>query len=129
MNESSFPEGTTKMTVDTTTASLGKRLRSSDTSPLSDIVLKNRREKSPMVIGQPVFEMASDLAEAPSWLGSLIEQINSDKVNSVLRIVEDINEFKKLVTNKVGELERSVNFSTKPYDEMSTAQKKMQYTM
>ena len=58
VNEESFPESTSKKTVDTTTSSLGKRLRSSDTSPLSDIVLKKPREKSLTVIGQPVFEMA-----------------------------------------------------------------------
>ena len=127
VNEESLPEGTSEKTVDTTTASLGKRPRSSDTSSLSDVVLKTLREESPTVISQPVFEMASDLAEAPSWLGSLIEQINkikasvteqissmNDKVDSVLRIVDDINGFKKSVTNKFGELERSVIFCQKP---------------
>ena len=100
VNEESFPESTSKKIVDTTTASLGKRPRSSVTSSQSDIVLKMPREKCPTVIGQSVFEMASDLAEAPSWLGSLIEQINNvkasvteqisgmnDKVDSVSRIV------------------------------------------
>ena len=85
--------------------------------------------------------MASDLAEAPSWLGSLIEQINNvkasvteqissinDKVGSVLRKVDDINEFKKSVANKVGELEGSVNFLSKTYDVMLTDQKKTQNT-
>ena len=93
------------------------------------------------MIGQPVFEMASDLAEAPLWLGSLIEQINNvkasvtdqissmnEKVDSVLRIVDDINEFKKSAANKVGELEGSVNFLSKSYDVMLTDQKKMQNT-
>ena len=42
----------------------------------------------------------------------------NDKVDSVLRIMGDINECKKSVTSKVGE----------SYDEMSTAQTKMQYT-
>ena len=65
VDEESFPEGTSEKTVDTTTTSLGKRPRSSDTSPLSDIALKKPREKSSTVIGQPVFEMASDLAKAP----------------------------------------------------------------
>ena len=59
------------------------------------------------MVSQPVFEMVSDLAEAPSWLGSLMEQINNvkasvpeqigsvnDKGDSVLRMVDDINEFK-----------------------------------
>ena len=119
-----FPESTSEITV----ASLGKRPRSSHTSPLSDIVLKKPREKSPTVIGQPVFDMALDLAEAPSWLGSLIEQINNVKASvteqissmnekvyssSVLRIVDDINEFKKSVANKVGELEVIRKFSVK----------------
>ena len=45
VNEESFPEGTSVKTVDTTTASLGKRPRSSDTSPLSNIVLRKPREK------------------------------------------------------------------------------------
>ena len=85
-----------------------------------------------MVTGQPVFEMAS---------GSLIEQINNvkapvtgqissmnEKVDLVLRIVDDINEFKKSVANKVGELEGSVNFLSKSYDVMLTDQKKMQNT-
>ena len=93
------------------------------------------------MIGQPVSEMASDLAEAPSWLGSLIEQINNvkasvteqissmnDKVDSVLRTVDDINEFKKSAENRVGELEGSVNFLSKSYDVMLTDQKKMQNT-
>ena len=122
MNEEPFPESTSEITV----ASLGKRPRSSHTSPLSDIVLKKPREKSPTVIGQPVFDMASDLAEAPSWLGSLIEQINNveasvteqitsmnEKGDSVLRIVDDVNEFKKSVANKVGELEVIRKFSVK----------------
>ena len=122
VNEEPFPESTSEITV----ASLGKRPRSSDTSPLSDIVLKKPREKSPTGIGQPVFEMASDLAEAPSWLGSLIEQINNvkasvteqissmnEKVDSVLRIVDDVNEFKKSVANKVGKIEGFVNFLSK----------------
>ena len=69
--------------------------------------------------GQPVFEMASDLAEAPSWLGSLIEKINqvkasvteqisnmNDKVDSVIRIVDNIDEFKKSVTNKNWEVRK-----------------------
>ena len=50
------------------------------------------------------------------------------KVDSVLRIVDDINEFKKSVANKVGELEGSVNFLSKSYDVMLTDQKKMQNT-
>ena len=52
----------------------------------------------------------------------------NDKVDSVLRIVDDINEFKKSVTNKVGESEGYVNFLLKSYDVMSTDQKKMQNT-
>ena len=44
-----------------------------------------------MVIGQPVFEMASDLAEALSWLGSLIEQINNVKA-SVTEQISSMND-------------------------------------
>ena len=47
VNEQSFPEGTSGKTVDTTTARFGKRPKGSDTSPLSDIVLKKPREKVP----------------------------------------------------------------------------------
>ena len=138
MKEESFPEGTTEKTIDPTTASLRKRPRSSYTSPLSDIALKKPRENSPTVIGKPVFKMVSDLTEDPSWLGSLKEKSNNvkafvteqissmnDKVGSVLKIVNNDNEFKESVTNKVRELEGSVNLLSKSYDEMSTAEKKM----
>ena len=52
----------------------------------------------------------------------------NDKVDSVFKIVDDINEFKKSVTNKVGESEGSVNFLLKSYDVMLTDQKKMRNT-
>ena len=43
VNQERFPESTSKITV----ASLGKRPRSSDTSPPSDIVLKSHKKKVP----------------------------------------------------------------------------------
>ena len=42
--------------------------------------------------------------------------------------MDDINEFKNSVTNKIGDLEGSVNFLLNSYEEMLTAQKKMQNT-
>ena len=122
-------------------AAFGKRPRSSTELPTSEAIYQKKlRENSPDTSSRMEAGMSeNDYSVNPLWLtklssqieglkSSLSEQVNqvNSKVESVLKVVEDINEFKEVVTNRLEELEKSTQFISSKHEELTHKQSKMQ---
>ena len=122
-------------------AAFGKRPRSSTESPTSEAIYQKKlRENSPDTSSRMEAGMSeNDYSGNPLWLtklssqieglkSSLSEQVNqvNSKVESVLKVVEDIKEFKEMVTNRLGKFEKSAQFISSKHEELTHEQSTMQ---
>ena len=122
-------------------AAFGKRPRSSTESPTSEAIYQKKlRENSPDTSSRMEAGMSeNDYSGNPLWLtklssqieglkSSLSEQVNqvNSKVESVLKVVEDIKEFKEVVTNRIKKLEKSAQFISSKHEELTHEQSTMQ---
>ena len=122
-------------------AAFGKRPRSSTESPTSEAIYQKKlRENSPDTSSRMEAGMSeNDYSGNPLWLTKLSSQIEglksylseqvnhvNSKVESVLKVVEDIKEFKEVATNRLEELEKSTQFTSSKHEELTHEQSTMQ---
>ena len=77
--------------------------------------------------GNPLWltKLSSQIEGLKSSLSEQVNQVNS-KVEPVLKVVEDIKEFKVVVTNRLEELEKSAQFISSKHEELTHEQSTMQ---
>ena len=107
-------------------AAFGKRPRSSTESPTSEAIYQKKLiENSPDTSSRMEAGMSeNDYSGNPLWLTKLSSQIEGLK--SSLKVVEDIKEFKEVVTNRLEELEKSTQFISSKHEELTHEQSTMQ---